>query len=107
MVIEQIQGIGQSIANEVYNLYPDQYVPESEKTKDKWIKINNDYFSNIALSQYMTNQKEIVKNYRLLKGILTKEDFYEDEQVVSFMETLTKDMELPSHVKHYPILNPQ
>lgn len=106
MVIKQIQGIGQSVANEVYNLYPDQYVPESEKTKDKWIKINNDYFSNIALSQYMSNQKEIVKNYRLLKGILTKEDFYESEETISFMETLTKDMELPAHVKHYPILNP-
>lgn len=106
MVINQVKGIGQSVANEVYNLYPDQYVPEKEKYQDKWIKINMDYFSNVAYSQYMSNQKEVVKNYRLLKGILTKEDFYEEEQVVSFMDTLTKDMGLPAHVKHYPILNP-
>lgn len=106
MVITHIDGIGQSVANEVYNLYPDQYVPEKEKYKDKWIKINNDYFANVAYAQYMANQKEVVKNYRLLKGILTKEDFYEEEQTVSFMETLTRDMGLPAHVKHYPILNP-
>jgi hypothetical protein len=106
VVINQVQGIGQSVANEVYNLYPDQYVPEKEKYQEKWIKTNLDYFSNVAYSQYMSNQKEVVKNYRLLKGILTKEDFYEEEQVVSFMDTLTKDMGLPAHVKHYPILNP-
>ena len=106
MVINHVNGVGQSVANEVYNLYPDQYVPEKEKYGEKWIKINLDYFSNVAYSQYMSNQKEVVKNYRLLKGILTKEDFYEEEQVVSFMDTLTKDMGLPAHVKHYPILNP-
>ena len=106
MVINHTQGVGQSVANEVYNLYPDQYVPEKEKYQDKWIKTNLDYFSNVAYAQYMSNQKEVVKNYRLLKGILTKEDFYEEEQVISFMDTLTKDMGLPAHVKHYPILNP-
>ncbi len=106
MVINYVEGVGQSVANEVYNLYPDQFVPEKDKYKDKWIKTNLDYFSNVAYSQYMCNHKEIVKNYRLLKGILTKEDFYEDEQVISFMDTLSKDMKLPSHVKHYPILNP-
>ena len=106
MVIDHVQGIGQSSPNEVFNLYPDQYVTEKEKTQPSWIKINLDYFSQQALSQYAQNEKEVVKNYRLLKGILTKEDFYEEEQVVSFMDTLTKDMGLPAHVKHYPILNP-
>lgn len=106
MVIRQFSNTAGSVSNELYNLYPDQYVPEKEKYEEKWIKINNDYFANVAYSQYMSNYKEVTKNYRLLKGILTKEDFYEDEQVVSFMETLSKDMDLPSHVKHYPILNP-
>lgn len=106
MVINYVEGIGQSVANEVYNLYPDQYVSEKEKFGEKWIKTNMDYFANVAYAQYMSNQKEVVKNYRLLKGILTKEDFYEEEAVVSFMETLSKDMALPAHVKHYPILNP-
>jgi hypothetical protein len=106
VIITHIEGAGQTIANEVFNLYPDQYVSEREKTSPKWIKINMDYFSTVAYAQYMANQKEVVKNYRLLKGILTKEDFYEEESVVSFMETLSKDMELPAHVKHYPILNP-
>lgn len=104
MVINHTEG--QAIAGEVHNLYPDMYIPEKEKYEAKHIKIVNDYFANVAYSQYMANQKEVVKNYRLLKGILTKEDFYETEEVSSFMETLSKDMELPSHVKHYPILNP-
>ncbi len=107
MVISHIDSsIGHSVASEVYNLYPDQYVSEKEKYRDKWVKINNDYFANVAYAQYTSNQKEVSKNYRLLKGILTKEDFYEEEQVVSFMETLSKDMSLPAHVKHYPIMNP-
>jgi hypothetical protein len=106
VVITHLQGAGQSVANEVYNLYPDQYVPEKEKFQEKWIKVNNDYFANVAYAQYMSNQKEVVKNYRLLKGILTKEDFYEEENTISFMETLSRDMGLPAHVKHYPILNP-
>lgn len=104
MVINHTEG--QAIAGEIHNLYPDLYVSEKEKYEPKHIKLVNDYFANVAYAQYMANQKEVVKNYRLLKGILTKEDFYEDEQVISFMDTLAKDMELPTHVKHYPILNP-
>lgn len=106
MVINNIKELSNSTGNEVYNLYPDQYVTEAEKYKEKWIKTNLDYFTTVAYSQYLTNQKGITKNYKLLKGILTKEDFYEEESVVSFMDTLAKDMELPTHVKHYPILNP-
>lgn len=106
MVINYVDGVGQSVANEVYNLYPDQYVPEKDKYKEKWIKTNNDYFANVAYAQYMANYNEVTKNYRLLKGILTPEDFYEDEQIRSFTDTLTRDMDLPKHVKHYPILNP-
>lgn len=106
MVINHIKSNGQSVSNQIFNLYPNQYVPEKEKYEPDWIKINLDYFANVAYSQYLHNQKEVVKNYRLLKGILTPEDFFEEEEVVSFMDTLSKDMELPAHVKHYPIMNP-
>lgn len=107
MVISHIDSsIGHSASPEVYNIYPDQQVPEKEKYLPKWIKINNDYFSNVAYSQYASCEKDISKNYKLLKGILTPEDFYEEEQVASFMQTLTKESKLPAHVKHYPIMNP-
>lgn len=106
MVINHIKGIGQSVANSVYTLYPDQYVSEEEKAGERWIKINGDYFANVAYAQFMANERTLTKNYKLLKGILTREDFYEEEQVASFTETLLKDNDLPSHVKHYPILNP-
>ena len=92
--------------NNIVNLYPDQYVSEKTKATADWIKINADYFSNVAQQQYFYNSREVIKNYRLLKGILTREDFYEEENTASFIETLAKDMSLPAHVKHYPILNP-
>lgn len=92
--------------NNIINLYPDQYVSEKTKATADWIKTNADYFSNVAQQQYSFNSVDIVKNYRLLKGILSREDFYEEETTSSFVETLAKDMDLPAHVKHYPILNP-
>lgn len=92
--------------NNIVALYPDQYVTEKEKAGPDWIKINVDYFTNVAQQQYFYNSREVVKNYRLLKGILTREDFYEEENTASFIETLAQDMSLPAHVKHYPILNP-
>lgn len=94
--------------NDLYlNLFPDQYVSESEKRSDLWIKTNMDYFANIAYQQYQRNSNSsITKNYDLVKGIITREDFYETPEVKSFMDTLERSMDLPSYVKHYPILNP-
>lgn len=106
MVIKYTEAAGQGTPNEVYNLYPDQYVSEDKKSKKEWIKTNLDYFSNVAYAQYMMNEKEITKNYKLLKGILTREDFYDEPEIASFTEILTKNMDLPAHVKHYPIMNP-
>lgn len=105
MIIKHVKGTGQSVANEHFNLYPDQYIKEKKKYEEEFIKTNLDYFANVAYSQYLHNQKSVVKNYKLLKGILTAEDFYEEE-VISFTETLTKDMGLPANIVHYPILNP-
>lgn len=104
MVIDHLKG--QPVSTEVYTIYPNMYISEKEKYDPDNIKIVNDYFANVAYAQYQANERYIVKNYRLLKGILTPEDFYEEEEVKSFVETLAKDMDLPAHVKHYPILNP-
>lgn len=95
-----------------WNLYPDQFVPESEKTSNDWIKANMDYFAQVAYSQFIKNKDTFVHNYNLVKGILRSEDFYlneedgADKEMRSFTETLVRDVELPTYVKHYPILNP-
>jgi hypothetical protein len=91
------------------NIYPDQFVSEKEKKGKDWIKQNMDYFANIAYSQYIKNKDKFVKNYNLIKGILTPEDFYAEtkrEEVRSFVDLLVEDLELPSYVKHYSLLNP-
>lgn len=93
-----------------WNIYPDQFVPEAEKATDDWIKSNMDYFANVAYSQFIKGKDTFVNNYNLVKGILRPQDFYisetEDPELRSFADTIVRDVELPTYVKHYPILNP-
>jgi len=86
------------------NIFPDQFKTEKEKEDESWIKNTMDYFSNCAYAQYVKNRDTFVKNYDLLKGILRREDFYEEPQVKSFGEMLTRDLDLPAYVKHYSIM---
>src|SRR5688572_15095586 len=86
------------------NVFPDQFTTEKEKEGDDWIKSNMDFFANKAYSVYVKNRDTFAKNYDLVKGILRREDFYEEPQVKSFTEMLTKDLDLPAYVKHYSII---
>lgn len=86
------------------NIFPDQFKTEVEKQEDSWVKNTMDYFSNKAYAEYVKNRDTFVKNYDLVKGILRMEDFYQEPQVKSFTEMLTKDLSLPSYVKHYSII---
>lgn len=92
--------------NDIYlMLFPDQYASESEKAKEGWIKTNMDYFANVAYQQYQSNSATFTKNYNLVKGIINREDFYEEPEVKSFTDTVMRGADLPAHVKHYSILN--
>jgi hypothetical protein len=88
------------------NLYPDQYVSDKVKEGKDWMKINMDYFYSIALRQYSGNKTRITRNYELYKGILKREDFFEDKTIQSFTDTLLQQEDLPAYVKHYSILTP-
>ena len=58
-----------------------------------------------AYAEYIKNRDTFVKNYDLMKGILSREDFLIDEpEVKSFTDMLQSDLELPSYVKHYSIV---
>lgn len=103
-IIKHLKGTNE--IDQLLNIYPDQYVSEEKKQTDDWIKGTMDYFSTIALNQYNYNKNHFSRNYNLVKGILDRRDFYEVPEVKSFMETLTRDLDLPSFVKHYSILNP-
>ena len=86
------------------NIFPDQFKTEKEKQDESWIKNTMDYFANKAYAEYMKNRNTFVKNYDLMKGILNADDFYQEPEVKSFTEILTKDLDLPAYVKHYSIM---
>ena len=87
------------------NIFPDQFKTEKQKKDESWIKNTMDYFANKSYAEYVKNRDTFVKNYDLMKGILRKEDFLIDEpEVKSFTDMLTKDIDLPSYVKHYSII---
>lgn len=90
------------------NIFPDQFKTEEEKRSKSYIKNTIDYFANVAYSQYTKNRETFVKNYDLVKGIIRYDDFYKEQsqEVRSFIDEIVTERELPSHVKHYPILNP-
>lgn len=86
------------------NIFPDQFRTEKQKQDESWIKNTMDYFSNRAYAEYIKNRESFVKNYDLVKGILRREDFYEEPEVKSFTDILTRDLDLPAYVKHYSII---
>ncbi len=91
------------------NNYPDPFRSEKDKLENEsYIKNTLDYFANLAYTQYKSNKETFVKNYDLMKGIITSKDFYQDDIPVvrDFLETLKQNEDLPSYVKHYPIINP-
>jgi hypothetical protein len=86
------------------NIFPDQFKTEKEKQDESWIKNTMDYFANRAYAEYMKNRDTFAKNYDLVKGILTREDFFEEPEVKSFTDILQGDINLPAYVKHYSII---
>ena len=86
------------------NIFPDQFKTEKEKQNDSWIKNTMDYFANKSYAEYIKNKNTFARNYDLMKGILNREDFYEEEDIKSFTEMLTEELELPAYVKHYSII---
>lgn len=87
------------------NIFPDQFKTEKEKQDESWIKNTMDYFANKAYAEYVKNRDTFTKNYDLMKGILRMEDFYQEPEVKTFTEMLTKDVNLPAYVKHYSIIS--
>ena len=84
---------------------PKQHVSKNTKNSEGWLKVNMDYFYTVALSQYNNQRHKIVRNYELMKGILKPEDFYAEGPVMSLVDEMIKDADLPAYVQHYPIIN--
>jgi hypothetical protein len=99
---------GSAIDYSKYNIFPDQFESEKKKSQDDWIKTSMDYFFNVAQAQYVKAKDTYLRNYNLVKGIIDARDFYirgENPEVDSFVDDLTRDVDLPNYVKHYSILS--
>jgi len=86
------------------NIFPDQFKTAKQKQDDSWVKNTMDYFANQAYAMYIRNRDTFVKNYDLMKGILRREDFYQEPEVRSFTDQLVSDADLPAYVKMYSIV---
>ena len=75
---------------------PRQHVDGITKRSGNWWKINMDYFYTVALAQYNYQRTRIVRNYELMKGKLRPEDFYAEGPVMSFVDELIRDVDLPA-----------
>ena len=89
----------------MYNLGANQFVSQKDKESDGWIKQNMDYFYTVALAQYNKKKHTIDRNYNIIKGIITKEDFYENKEVMNFTDALIDNIDLPNYVQNYSIVN--
>jgi len=63
-----------------------------------------DYLANQSYAMYVRNRETFAKNYDLMKGILRREDFYQEPEVRSFTDQLVSDIDLPAYVKMYSII---
>lgn len=107
MIITHTNG-DNNIKYSYLNIFPDQFKTEKEKLNNKtWIKNTMEFFATKCYQQYRENRRTFGRNYELMNGILRKSDFDGDEEIKDFMSTMvTEEVQLPSYVKHYPIINP-
>ena len=94
----------QNVKYAYLQIFPDQFKTEKEKEEESFIKDTMDYFSNRAYAEYVRSRNTFVKNYDLVKGILRREDFYEEPETKTFTQMLEQDLALPAYVKHYSII---
>lgn len=92
---------------DVFNLqYPNQLLSEKEKLSEEYIKNALDFFWNTGIGQITHNKRSFGRNYDLVKGNLTPQDFYQESVLPDFMEMEinTNEDELPNFVQDYSII---
>jgi hypothetical protein len=84
---------------------PFQFVSEKEKD-DQWRAWNLDWLEFQGMKQLRRNAKRLMKNYKLAKGIIDKQDYIveEDNEMADLIDTLTKEDTSAFELKFYPII---
>jgi hypothetical protein len=84
---------------------PFQFVSEKEKD-DQWRAWNLDWLEFQGMKQLRRNARRLMKNYKLAKGIIDKQDYIveEDNEMADLIDTLTKEDVSAFELKFYPII---
>jgi hypothetical protein len=86
-------------------IQPFQFVSEKEKD-DQWRAWNLDWLEFQGMKQLRRNAKRLMKNYKLAKGIIDKQDYIveEDNEMADLIDILTKEDQSAFELKFYPII---
>ena len=86
-------------------MQPVQFLPEKEKD-DEWRAHNLDWLEFQGMKQLRRNARRLMKNYKLAKGIIDKNDYIveEDNEMADLIDTLTKEDASALELKFYPII---
>jgi len=86
-------------------IQPFQFVSEKEKD-DQWRAWNLDWLEFQGMKQLRRNARRLMKNYKLAKGIIDKQDYIveEDNEMGDLIDTLTKEDVSAFELKFYPII---
>ena len=84
---------------------PIQFLPREDKDVD-WSAWNMDWLEWNGLKQIRRNARRLMKNYKLAKGIIDKNDYIieEDNEMSGMLEVLTKEDTSALELKFYPII---
>ena len=86
-------------------IQPFQFVSEKEKD-DQWRAWNLDWLEFQGMKQLRRNARRLMKNYKLAKGIIDKQDYIveEDNEMADLIDTLTQEDVSAFELKFYPII---
>ena len=86
-------------------IQPFQFVSEKEKD-DQWRAWNLDWLEFQGMKQLRRNARRLMKNYKLARGIIDKQDYIveEDNEMADLIDVLTKEDTSAFELKFYPII---
>jgi len=84
---------------------PIQFISRDQKDKD-WANWNLDWIEWQGLRQVRRNARRLLKNYKLAKGIIDRNDYIieEDNEYADMIDSLTKEDASALELKFYPIV---
>lgn len=91
------------ISGNVSTILPPQMLPKSQKT-ERWGMDCMDALESIGRVSFVDNLR-LVENYEMVKGKFIYQHYIEREDYADLITHLTKEFELPSHLRHYDIIS--